>query len=954
MRAWLGLPTSSTRRLPLGIIALSAAIIAVLWSALVYDATRAHDVEMEQAVRDSRNLVVAFREHIRRSVGAIDQLMVTIAADHAANPAEFRLPAWAADSQLLEGMLVQVGLMDRNGIFRTSNLPVTAPVDLSDRAHFRHHLDPAAPQPYISAPVIGRVSNKWSIQFTRRLTRDGSTFDGVVVVSIDPFYFSNFFDSVNLGRNGAAALVGLDGIVRSRREVRKQDIGQDVRDSPLFRALRASNSGSYEATSPFDGIERTVSYTTVENYPLVVLIALATDDVLAAPREVERTRLAIGAVLTAIILVLTWFMIREAIRRRDAERKRRDDSFRLLFDGNPVPMWLVDVETTNFIAVNDAALVHYGYSRDRFLQMSLLDICRPEDRADLGRRFALRDSSVSEDRTSRHVKADGRIIDVMVYRRRLQYQGREASLVGIIDVTERRRIEEDRDRNRDFLNRIIEAVPVTIYVKDAHEKRYILLNRAGEQLWGLPREKIIGKTALEIFDAETSQRVSEKDEDVLRSGSDLSLAAHAMRMPNNSVRMVSTRRLTISKPNGEPQYLLGVVEDLTEHRAIEEQLRQSQKLEAIGHLTGGIAHDFNNLLTVIIGNLELLREEAAGNREAEDKIDAVLRASERGTDLAGRMLAFARREPLQAKPADLNRLVADAMRMLSRTLDEAITIGMKLVPDVGTVFVDAQQFEMALMNIAINARDAMPSGGTLHVATRTEEFAAGDPRLHPEAPAGAYAVVEISDTGSGMAPEVIEHIFEPFFTTKPTGKGTGLGLSMVYGFMQQSGGYVRAESEVGHGTTFRLYFPLLPHSATQTEAPAPALRTPKNVGGGEVILAVDDNAAVRATVVMQLKQLGYTVREADGALAALQIINGPDKIDLLFTDVVMPGGMNGKDLAVEARRRRPDLPILFTSGFPGTSQDDGIRFEEHDVLLSKPYRKQDLARAVREMLATRN
>jgi PAS domain S-box-containing protein len=786
------------------------------------------------------------------------------------------------------------------------------------------------------------------------MARDGSNLDGVVMVSIDPFYLSSFFDGVNLGTHGAAALVGLDGIIRSRRELSLHNIGQDVGGLRLFRELRASSTGSYVATSEVDDIERTVSYTTVEGYPLVVLIGLASDDVLAAPRGAERTKLAIGAVLTAIILVLTWFMIREAMRRRDAERKRRDDSFRLLFDGNPVPMWLVDVETTKFIAVNDAALAHYGYSRDRFLQMSVLDICPPEDRADLGRRFALGDSSVSEDRMSRHVKADGSIIDVMVYRRRLQYQGREASLVGIIDVTERRRIEEDRDRNRDFLNRIIEAVPVTIYVKDAREKRYILLNRAGEQLWGLPREQIIGKTACEIFDAETAQRVREKDEKVLQSGSDLSLDAHAMRMPNNSVRMVSTRRLTISKPNGEPQYLLGVVEDLTEQWAIEEQLRQSQKLEAIGHLTGGIAHDFNNLLTVIIGNLDLLREDVAGNPQAEDKIDAVLRASERGTDLAGQMLAFARREPLQAKPADLNRLVADAMRMLSRTLGEAITIGMKLAPDVGTAFVDGQQFEMALMNIAINARDAMPTGGTLHVATRTEELAAGHPWLHPEAPAGAYAVIEISDTGSGIAPDVLEHIFEPFFTTKPTGKGTGLGLSMVYGFMQQSGGYIRAESEVAHGTTFRLYFPLLPRSAARTEAPVPASSPPKSVAGGEVILAVDDNAAVRATVVMQLKELGYTVREADGARAALQIINSPDKIDLLFTDVVMPGGMNGKELAVEARRRRPDLPILFTSGFPGTSQDDGIRFDECDVLLSKPYRKKDLARAVREMLATRH
>ena len=955
MRAWLGLAPSSSRRPLLAILALSAAIIAVLWGTLVFDAKRAREVELGQAVRDSRNLVVAFREHIRRSVGAIDQVLVAIAADHAANPDQFRLPAWVARSPLLDGMAVQIGMMDRTGLHRVSNLPMTEPVDLSDRPHFRHHLDAAAPQPYISAPVLGRVSNKWSIQFTRRLTRDGSTFDGVAVISIDPFYFSDYFDRLNLGEHGAAALIGLDGIVRSRRGLANNDIGRDVRDSRLFRALQASGTGSYVAISPFDGIERTDSYTTVEGYPLVALIGLATDDVLAPPRAAERTKFGVGAVLTLVIVLATGLMIRETNRRREAERQRREDSFRLLFDDNPVPMWLADTATTRFIAVNDAALSHYGYSRDRFLQMSVPDICPVEDHPALTSNLAQVGTYVSEDRTWRHVKADGSIIDVMVYRRHLLHEGRRASLVAIIDVTERRRIEEERNRNRDFLNRIIEAVPVTIYVKDASDRRYLLLNHAGEKLMGLPRARVIGRTAFDLFDDDVARLTTAYDQTTLDSGTDLSLPAQPVRMPNDETRVVLSRRLTIPGPNGDAQYLVGVIEDLTEHKAIEEQLRQAQKMEAIGHLTGGIAHDFNNLLTIMIGNLDLLRDDVAGNAQAEEKVDAVLQAGERGADLARRMLDFSRRQPLQAKPADLNRLVMDAMRMLSRTLGEAVTIDMKLAPELGPVSVDGQQFETALMNLAINARDAMPDGGTLRVATRVEEAASGHPEVHPDAPAGPCAVIEIADTGSGMPPAVLEHIFEPFFTTKTAGKGTGLGLSMVYAFMQQSGGYIRAASEVGRGTTFLLYFPLLASAAAQPEgSPAAAPPARNDVAQGEVILAVDDNDAVRATVVRQLKELGYTVREADGAQAALDIIDSPATIDLLFTDVIMPGGMNGKELAVEALRRRPDLPVLFTSGFPGTSQDGGIRFDEHDVLLSKPYRRQQLARAVREMLDARH
>ncbi len=231
LRALIGPSPASARRLTLGMAALAGVIIAVLWTALLYDARRTRDVAMAEATSNSRNFVVAFREHITGVVGAIDQLMIAIAADHATHPSEFRLPAWVAASPLIERMAVQVAMIDRNGLLRVSNLrPASGTVDLSDRPHFRYHLDPAAPQPYISVPLVGRVSDKWSIQYTRRLTRDDGSFDGVVVVSIDPFYFSRFFDSIDLGAHGTAALVGTDGIIRARRDLDGRHLGEDVRD----------------------------------------------------------------------------------------------------------------------------------------------------------------------------------------------------------------------------------------------------------------------------------------------------------------------------------------------------------------------------------------------------------------------------------------------------------------------------------------------------------------------------------------------------------------------------------------------------------------------------------------------------------------------------------------------------------------------------------------------------
>jgi CheY-like chemotaxis protein len=372
-------------------------------------------------------------------------------------------------------------------------------------------------------------------------------------------------------------------------------------------------------------------------------------------------------------------------------------------------------------------------------------------------------------------------------------------------------------------------------------------------------------------------------------------------------------------------------------------------MEAVGNLTGGVAHDFNNLLTVIIGNLDLLKEDVVGNQGAEQKVDTILQAAERGADLTRVMLAFSRRQPLQAAPVDVNKLIRATTRLLNRTLGEEISIEVELGTGIERALVDEAQLETALLNIAINARDAMPEGGTLAILTRSANLDEDYSARHPDVAPGAYVQIEIADTGNGMPPEVVEHIFEPFFTTKGVGRGTGLGLSMVYGFMKQSNGHISVYSEVGHGTVFKLFLPMAPPTV------APASPTPRAVqqarqSGNAVILVVDDNPDVRATVVAQLNGLGYQVREAENAHGALDILDGGERIDLLFTDIVMPGGLNGKELALKARIRRPELKVLFTSGFPGTSTGPGMSFDDGDVLLSKPYRKDDLAKAVAEVL----
>jgi CheY-like chemotaxis protein len=287
--------------------------------------------------------------------------------------------------------------------------------------------------------------------------------------------------------------------------------------------------------------------------------------------------------------------------------------------------------------------------------------------------------------------------------------------------------------------------------------------------------------------------------------------------------------------------------------------------------------------------------------------------------------------------------------LIKRTLGGGIEIEVRAATGLPPLFVDAAQLEAALVNIAINARDAMPRGGKLVVASSAIELSAEDKPSYPELVSGPYVVLSVTDTGVGMPPDVLSRIFEPFFTTKGPGEGTGLGLSMVYGFIKQSGGHIGAYSEVGRGSAFKLYLPVDRDSDDESALAAIADEAPL-AHDGEVVLAVDDNADVRATVASYLRELGYRVETAENAETAMRKIRTPAKIDLLFTDIIMPGGINGKELAEAARQVRPDLKVLFTSGFPGPSTGPGTRFDDADVLLSKPYRKHDLAKAVKEIL----
>jgi PAS domain S-box-containing protein len=392
-----------------------------------------------------------------------------------------------------------------------------------------------------------------------------------------------------------------------------------------------------------------------------------------------------------------------------------------------------------------------------------------------------------------------------------------------------------------------------------------------------------------------------------------------------------------------------VTRDLTERREAEEQLRQIQKMEAIGQLTGGIAHDFNNLLTVITGNLETLQRRLGdqADERLQRSISSALQGASRAALLTHQLLAFSRRQTLEPKSVSVNTLIARTSELLHRTLPEAISIETVLAGGVWNTFVDANQLENCLLNLAVNARDAMPEGGRLTIEAANvyldEEYGAS-----AEVPAGQYVGIFVSDTGVGMTPDIAGRAFDPFFTTKEVGRGTGLGLSQVYGFVKQSGGHVKIYSEVGAGTTIKIYLPRLLSAAAADEARPVAPVVPR--GNQETILIVEDEAAVRSFAVDLARELDYQVLDAADAAAALHLLDSRREIALLFTDVGLPGGMNGRQLADEARRRRPGLKVLFTSGYARNAIVHHGRLDPGVQLITKPFTFAGLAAKFRQVL----
>jgi two-component system cell cycle sensor histidine kinase/response regulator CckA len=510
-----------------------------------------------------------------------------------------------------------------------------------------------------------------------------------------------------------------------------------------------------------------------------------------------------------------------AIERRRAEEALRqsESEFRLLFEHNPLPTWVFDSETLRFLQVNDAAVRQYGYTADEFDAMTILDIRLPEERAGFKEQMRTWLDSAQVQASWKHVRKDGRALNVEITSHQVEYAGRRVRLM--------------------------------------------------------------------------------------------------------------------------------VAQDVSERQSLEEQLRQAQKMEAVGRLAGGVAHDFNNLLMVIKGHTELLLNVLPPSDQISRKIEHIDRAADRATALTRQLLAFSRMQVLQPRAINLNTIVEDMGNLLPRLIGEDIELVIRPATALGTIRADGSQMEQVIMNLAVNARDAMPGGGKLVIETENADLDHSYSAGHPVVKPGRYVMLAVSDSGVGMDAATQAHIFEPFFTTKEQGKGTGLGLATVYGVVKQSGGFIWVYSEVGKGTCFKIYLPRVDQAAEAPGAVLPFAEVPR---GTETVLLSEDEQDVREVAREFLESGGYTVIEAQNGTEALELgLKHNGKIDLLITDMVMPG-MRGQELAARLSQQRSDLRVLYMSGYSEHSAADGALSDRRVRLLTKPFSRSVLLRTVRELL----
>ena len=877
-----------------------------------------------------------------------------------------------------------------------------------DRGYFKFQQTNPVDSVYLSLPKVGQNSGKLTVRLVRRMTGPDGRFAGVIFAAIDVGQILRYFDTLNLGARSAATIVGMDGKVRAytgpRADFAHSGSELDYGGSILWDLLEQSPVGIFENVDPIDSIARLSAYSRLSEYPLAVVVGVSKASISNAAGVYRRPVFVAASVISVLIVFLMVLASRESRTSQQLREVKvgledqiasRTDSLRMEIDERKfieTALKASEVRLKDYVDTSSDWFwemdkdCRFSYFSDRFAEITgvpqkvLLGKTREETGIpgvdpeiwrkhldDLSAHRSFRDfphPRVMPDGREVHLSINGKAI--------FDEEGRFQGYRGTgSDVTERkkamleaeranqeleRRVEERTEElqqlNRQLgreeakLREILENSPVGVAIT-THSNDDTRI--AGDRLFvNTALVRMFRETGHESFlkariddswvDLDQLAAVEEK----FKNGEDLVDFEVQRRRMDGTTWWVSMNTRPIRFDDQDCTMVWHF--DVTERRNAEESLRQAQKMEAVGQLTGGVAHDFNNLLAVIQGNAELMEVD---REYAPSLAESIMRAVARGSELTQRLLAFSRQQPLHPRTVDLAELVSGMTGLLTRTLGETIEIERRADPNLWAATADPGQVENALLNLAINARDAMPRGGRLTIeclnASHDEAYAART----PDALAGDYVMLAVTDTGHGMTDQVKAHAFEPFFTTKEVGEGSGLGLSMIYGFAKQSGGYVSIDSEENLGTTVKLYLPRA-KSAPAVEDERRDERPP--MGRGETILVVEDDSDVRALAITMLRKLGYQTIDVSEVAAAREVLATGGRIDLVLSDVVLPGGVSGLELAEELCATHAGLPVILMSGYSAEVARREVRLGQDRVLLNKPFQLVQLAQALREAL----
>jgi two-component system, cell cycle sensor histidine kinase and response regulator CckA len=661
---------------------------------------------------------------------------------------------------------------------------------------------------------------------------------------------------------------------------------------------------------------------------------------------------------TLLVAIMAYVCIRQRRRVKELElrvgmqEKAVSDAQRqqeLLFAFNPYPMYIHDRESLRFLDVNHAAVRSYGYSKDEFLRMTLLDIRPPEDVPEFLDVVNQRYSEYRRPGIRRHRRKDGSILLAEVAGYQYEEAGQSRELVVVSDVTERQRMQDALRESENTLKTLVDNAPFGIAQSSLADDRLTTLNPAMLEI-------LSGYSYGEALQLKTREQIyaDPKDRDrlieVLRRGAKVIGWETNFKRRNGNLVPVRITGFLSGGTNGSPELVSKYVEDLTQQSSLEKQVRQVQKLEAVGRLAGGMAHDFNNVLVVIKLATEMMLGQITPDSPFSKPLLQISNAADRAAALTKQMLAFGRQQIMQPRIINLNAVVAETTHMLRRVIGEDVELITHLSPTVENSRLDPDQVTQVMLNLAVNARDAMPEGGTLHITTETVNLDDDYAKEHPPVQPGRYVMLAVSDSGTGIDRAILNRIFDPFFTTKEVGKGTGLGLAIVYGIVKQSGGYIWVYSEPGHGTSFKLYFPATTAAVDRSSARYESTGR----ASGQVVLVVDDEQSVRTNVSECLQQLGYRVLTAESSDAAWQAcLEQQGKVDLVLTDLVM-AGQDGHRLASDLADRYPGMTVLFMSGYTEDSASRRDILLKGSPFLQKPFSVAELANAVHNALVLKS